>query len=103
MDHAQGTLETLSDPPPSQPVFKPTPMKAYANNSPVTAMMQSHKEGRRPVPKPPVVNTFQARVLWDYNVDNEVYTRPFDLANKRTDSLACHSTQTTLPCIMETL
>lgn len=77
MDHAQGTLETLSDSPPSQPVFKPTPMKAYASNTSVTAMMQSHKEGRRPVPKPPVVNTFQARVLWDYNVNNE---HPDDLA-----------------------
>jgi hypothetical protein len=75
MDHGQATLETVSDSPPSQSVLKPTPMKAFARNTSAAAMMQSHKEARRPVPNPPVANTFQARALWDYNVENEVDTR----------------------------
>jgi len=82
MDHGQGTLESDSDSLPSQPVLKPTPMKAYSSNTSAAAMMQSHKEARRPVPKPPVANTFQARALWDYNVDNEVDTRVLSTRRK---------------------
>lgn len=60
-----------SPPPNNNSVLKPTPMKPYSNDTSVTAMMQSHKEARRPVPKPPVQNTFQARALWNYNTDGE--------------------------------
>jgi len=47
------------------------PSATAMDHEQVEAMMQSHKEARRPVPKPPVANTFQARALWDYNVENE--------------------------------
>ena len=79
MGHALDAPETSSSsdspPPHTNNLVKPTPMKAYTSNTSATAMMQSHKEARRTVPKPPVANTFQARALWDYNVDNEVNTR----------------------------
>jgi len=52
----------------------PPPSNNFVNNVPrkysgvtTSVALQPH----RPVPKPPVVNTFQVQALWDYNIDNE--------------------------------
>lgn len=69
---------SISDSPPP-----PDNYYAAANSTPTNATSKFNGttsvalQPRRPVPQPPVVNTFQARALWDYNTDNE---HPDDLA-----------------------
>ncbi|CCA71463.1 hypothetical protein PIIN_05402 [Serendipita indica DSM 11827] len=71
-----------------QPSFQALSISEASSNTPPTngirysperiqIPVENVRDGRRPVPKPPVVNTFQARALWDYNLDNE---HPEDLS-----------------------
>lgn len=72
---------SISDSPPP-----PDNYYAAANSTPTNATSKFNGttsvalQPRRPVPQPPVVNTFQARALWDYNTDNEVSSqiKPID-------------------------
>lgn len=69
----QANLQMLSitdSPPPTSNGAINGTTKGYPDTS-------AASQARRPVPKIPVVNTFQARALWDYNVDNE---HPDDLS-----------------------
>jgi hypothetical protein len=79
---AQSSLQMLSiadsPPPTSNGAINGT--KGYLDTSAASL-------ARRPVPKIPVANTFQARALWDYNVDNEARTPP--LSNRMVDLICC--------------
>jgi hypothetical protein len=73
--HTLPSLQALSI---SNSPSPPPPSNNFVNNAPskysgvtTSAALQPH----RPVPKIPVVNTFQVQALWDYNIDNEVSSR----------------------------